>query len=262
MSKRYGDAGVSTLSAPNGLVDLRLGQAPALVAAPSRVDAAGLPDGFDPGAVHEDVDRLLAFSSMDADAREYLLDELAFSLLGSPSGRLLWFTGPPAGGKTTLVGALRRSFGAYVADQSADGPEGDSDELEDDYPAPESFHLAAPARLSFTDRVSGLTAGGMSRFGDLYETRGGSGDPTATAVFASNEMPIFQNGRPGIADRVRVVYFPALPPQNLIRRFAARWDGDTDGAVLRRQALVAAIAARLGHIQQAPTPPAQARRAA
>ena len=261
------DADPQYMGHPGGVLKLRAGGAPVtLTGAPARraLVTSRLPDLYDPDARHDDVDRLLAFPGVDPVLRDYFLDELAYSMLGVPSRRILALKGPKKGGKSALASTLQEAFGPYVGTASR----GAFNEPDDDGPTPGLKTLMAPVRLAFypegtkfsgsTQRLNAVSGGDTLVYRGLYEAER-SGIPTATVCFVSNTPPDLGAGgtdeaAEALRSRLKVIECPSIPAELQVEGFAQRWIGP-DGRE-RRQALVAAILGRLTRLADgAPTAP-------
>ena len=97
------------LGAPNGVIDLDTGELLTGLQAREKLVTRSIPDPYIPDAQHPDVDRLL--SHLPGDSRDYLLGALGFALRGHPSRRFYVLLGPPRGGKSTLLEAIRAALG-------------------------------------------------------------------------------------------------------------------------------------------------------
>ena len=102
-NKRY-------LGAPNGVIDLDTGDLLTGEAARSKLITRTVPDPYNPKAHHPAVDGLLAH--LDEEHRNWILAAMAYALRGNPNRRIYVLEGPPGGGKTTLLNAVRGCLGS------------------------------------------------------------------------------------------------------------------------------------------------------
>ena len=105
-NKRY-------LGAPNGVIDLETGDLLTGEAARSKLITRTVPDPYNPNAQHPAVDGLLAH--LDDEHRDWILSAVAYALRGNPNRRIYVLEGPPGGGKTTLLNAVRACLGSVKA---------------------------------------------------------------------------------------------------------------------------------------------------
>ena len=105
-NKRY-------LGAPNGVIDLDTGDLLTGDAARSKLVTRSVPDPYNPNAQHPAVDGLLAH--LDDEHRDWILAAVAYALRGNPNRRIYVLEGPPGGGKTTLLNAVRACLGSVKA---------------------------------------------------------------------------------------------------------------------------------------------------
>ena len=105
-NKRY-------LGAPNGVIDLDTGDLLTGEEARSKLVTRSVPDPYNPNAQHPAVDGLLAH--LEPDHRDWILAAVAYALRGNPNRRIYVLEGPPGGGKTTLLNAIRACLGSVKA---------------------------------------------------------------------------------------------------------------------------------------------------
>ena len=105
-NKRY-------LGAPNGVIDLDTGDLLTGEAARAKLITRTVPDPYNPKAQHPAVAGLLAH--LDDEQREWILAAAACALRGNPHRRIYVLEGPPGGGKTTLLNAIRACLGSAKA---------------------------------------------------------------------------------------------------------------------------------------------------
>ena len=98
------------LGAPNGVIDLETGDLLTGEAARSKLITRTVPDPYNPNAKHPAVDGLLAH--LEPEHRDWILAAVAYALRGNPNRRIYVLEGPPGGGKTTLLNAVRACLGS------------------------------------------------------------------------------------------------------------------------------------------------------
>ena len=114
------DSNRAFLGAPNGIIDLNLGMKMRPELGRTKLVTRSVPDDFDDAAngpqnkVGEDALAKL-FNHVPKEARDYLLDSVAFALRGSPKRTFLVIAGPKAGGKSTLLSAFKACLGDVKA---------------------------------------------------------------------------------------------------------------------------------------------------
>ena len=213
------------MGAANGVIDLDTGAlltgreaAKWLVsiAAPTRY----LPD--EEGAVLAREAWAALPAELDEETKSYLLLEIAYSLRGHPSRRVVVIVGPPRGGKTSIFTLLRRVLGPYAVGVSQDALQG---RWGKGGLAPELVPLMT-ARIGVMDeaeslqlaqgRLKAISGDSVISYRDLYQSQR-DGVPTATLFMPLNQAPRFGMDDAAVFDRIRVLEFPALQePQ-------ARW---------------------------------------
>ena len=171
-------------------------------------------------ARHPAVDRLTAHLS-DAH-REWLLSALGYALRGYPDRTLYLLVGPPGGGKSTLLTAVRLALGAY-ADALAEGAltqrnvnsatAGLSPEME---PFTRcrvviDSDLESSATLS-TGRLKKLAGGDEMKWRGLHSGFGDTRRVTATMFISLNDdqVPSLTMDS-GLYERLRPLPYPAVP---------------------------------------------------
>ena len=107
------DGDTRYLGAPNGVVDLSTGALLTGRGASSILVCRRLPDPYDPGARHADVDRLFAGSS--PGDRDTLVGALGAALLGSPGGRVHLVAGGGQDVGARLLGVVLAALGPGYA---------------------------------------------------------------------------------------------------------------------------------------------------
>lgn len=232
------------LGCRNGIVDLRTGRL--LDAEEGRRHLVTMTTGLDyrPDADQSEVDRL--FAHLDTGDRDWLLDSVGHALHGQPSRRVYLAEGPPNAGKTTMAMAAVESLGEYggVAMETALTGATNAGSA-----SPEYAPFASPRRLAVMDdpTVNGLKIAtpALKRLsGDAKITyRMLNENPvtkfaTATLFILCNEqdVPRFNLADDAMADRLRVLKYPAVP------------EADRDGAFkyrARETEFLEALLARL-----------------
>ena len=101
------------IGAPNGVVDLDTGDLLCGAEARSKYVTRSIPDPYEPDAHHPAVDALLAH--LPSDNAAWILSALGYALRGNPTRRIYVLEGPPGGGKTTLLNAVRAALGTCRA---------------------------------------------------------------------------------------------------------------------------------------------------
>ena len=235
------------IGAPNGVIDLRTGNLISPHEARQYLVSIEIKDEYNPEAKHVDAERLLAH--LDPTTRKDILRQIAFSLFGRPSRRFGIWLGPPASGKSTLIEALKQSFGKYVGalDPKVIMPAGrDSN----GGPSPETASIMPPVRLAFTDEMESMRidngklkniVGGTSIPYRLMYKGNIENTPSATPIIVGNKTPSLDYEDNATLDRLFASRWPAVVDV-MPHMVAAFGEQATDGhAALRRQALVAII---------------------
>ena len=190
---------------------------------------------FDPKARHDHVDGLLAH--LDPDAAEYLKRVLGRAVWGNPERGFILLCGPKNGGKTTLLTAIQQALGEEAGTVSADairpqrrgGKEG---------PTPERESLVTKRVVTAVEverwtfdsgRLKALAGGGDFISVQPKYQKERKAQVTAAIILAANELPRFGLTDAAVADRLRVVPYPAVPESrkklDVLQAFKA--DGDT-----------------------------------
>ena len=208
------------------------------------------------GETHPDID--LLFKHFDDGLRDYLLDAFGFALRGRPGGVFYFITGPGGEGKSTVFNAMFTALGPYCEPFSpyaiSKNPRGKPS------PSLEVFMRARIAHVAHEvprekwldlDRVKAISDGDEIEWRNLYEKPRIS-RVRATMMIAVNEIPKFRLDHPVIKERMRVLPFPALPPDQKDPGLMARLETDRKAqAVLLRMVLNAAA-----RTKAPPVPPA------
>ena len=223
---------------------------------------------YDPAAKHEDVDKL--FAHVGDDEKRWLLGAFGHALCGKPNRRIYLVSGPPRGGKSTLMTALSAATGEYSATLAPAALE--SDRRSSGAATPELIPFTR-ARFVFAPEleVSSRAASGLLKqlsggdeitTRDLYQTYAAPRRVSATlfAVANQGQEPRFNLADPGLDDRVRVLPYPAVPDAALDWGLRDRLAND-DAA---KRAMLALLVQHAGLHHAAPpddiAPVAQARR--
>ena len=219
-----------------------------------------IPDPYDPTAVHPDVEQLTAH--MDDTAARYLLDEIAYSLLGRPSRRILVLIGQKGGGKTTISEAIGATIGDYGSALGAGAVTRAWQSA--NVATPDMCSVMAPYRLTRSPEMAGLridperakalSAGDRQSYRPLYGAPR-EGVPSATILFTGNSMPAQSQwlADDALLERLRVLTYPVVPSSSRSPHMASAFalSAGADGR-RRRQALAAKlIGAVTRHCQEA-----------
>lgn len=214
------DADLRYLGCENGVVDLHTGDLLSAAQARDKLVTRSTGVFYNSQACHPAVDRLTAHLS-DAH-RKWLLSALGYSLRGYPDRTLYLLVGPPGGGKSTLLTAVRLALGAY-ADALAEGAltqrnvnsatAGLSPEME---PFTRcrvviDSDLESSATLS-TGRLKKLAGGDEMKWRGLHSGFGDTKRVTATMFISLNDdqVPSLTMDS-GLYERLRPLPYPAVP---------------------------------------------------
>lgn len=214
------DADLRYLGCENGVVDLHTGDLLSAAQARDKLVTRSTGVFYNSQARHPAVDRLTAHLS-DAH-REWLLSALGYSLRGYPDRTLYLLVGPPGGGKSTLLTAVRLALGVY-ADALAEGAltqrnvnsatAGLSPEME---PFTRcrvviDSDLESSATLS-TGRLKKLAGGDEMKWRGLHSGFGDTRRVTATMFISLNDdqAPSLTMDS-GLYERLRPLPYPAVP---------------------------------------------------
>ena len=214
------DADLRYLGCENGVVDLHTGTL--LSPAQARRKLVTLSTGvqYNPQARHQAVNKLT--SHLSDEHREWLWSALGYALRGYPDRRLCLLVGPPGGGKSTLLTAVRLALGEY-ADALAEGAltqrnvnsttAGLSPEME---PFTRcrvviDSDLEASATLS-TGRLKKLAGGDEMKWRGLHSGFGETRRVTATMFISLNadQVPSLTMDS-GLYERLHPLPYPAVP---------------------------------------------------
>ena len=243
------DAQLQFLGAPNGVIDLHTGTLLTDDAAKRCLVTTTIPDPFVRSAGHPDVERLTAH--MSPETERYLLDEIAYSLLGKPSRRILMIIGPKGGGKTTLSESIGAAIGAYGSALSAGaisrGWHTANAATPDMCSVMPPYRLARSAEMSGlridAERAKALSAGDRQSYRQLYGAPQ-EGVPSATMLFTGNALPESTQwlADEALLERLRVLTYPVVPNEARAPHMAAAFAlGAGQEGRVRRQALIAKL---------------------
>jgi len=214
------DADLRYLGCENGVVDLHTGDL--LSAAQARAKLVTRSTGvlYSSQARHPAVDKLTAHLS--DEHREWLLSAFGHALRGYPDRTLYLLVGPPGGGKSTLLTAVRLALGEY-ADALAEGAltqRNVNSSIAGLSPEMEPFtrcrvvidsDLESSARLS-TGRLKKLAGGDEMKWRGLHSGFGDTRRVTATMFISLNDdqVPSLTMDS-GLYERLRPLPYPAVP---------------------------------------------------
>ena len=214
------DADLRYLGCDNGVVDLHTGSLMRSSQARKKLVTRNTGVGYGSEARHPAVDKLTAHLS--DEQREWLLAALGYALRGYPDRTLYLLVGPPGGGKSTFLTAVRLALGEY-ADALAEGAltqrnvnsatAGLSPEME---PFTRcriviDSDLEASARLS-TGRLKKLAGGDEVKWRGLHRGFDDTRRVSATMFISINDdqMPSLAMDS-GLYERLRPLPYPAVP---------------------------------------------------
>ena len=214
------DADLRYLGCANGVVDLHTGSRLPPSQARKRLVTRSTGVAYSSETRHAAVDKLTAHLS--DDHREWLLSALGYALRGYPDRTLYLLVGPPGGGKSTFLTAVRLALGAY-ADALAEGAltqrnvnsatAGLSPEME---PFTRcriviDSDLEASARLS-TGRLKKLAGGDEVKWRGLHSGFGDTRRVSATMFISINDdqLPSLAMDS-GLYERLRPLPYPEVP---------------------------------------------------
>lgn len=206
------------IGAANGVIDLDTGALLTGQEAAKCLVSIAVPTRFLPdedGAVMAREARAALPAELDEETKSYLVREIAYSLRGHPSRRVVVIVGPPRGGKTSIFTLLRRVLGPYAVGVSQDALQGRGGK---GGLAPELVQLMT-ARIGVMDeaeslqlsrgRLKAISGDSVISYRDLYQSQR-DGVPTATLFMPLNQAPRFGMDDAGVFDRIRVLEFPVL----------------------------------------------------
>ena len=218
-NKRY-------LGAPNGVIDLDTGELLTGQAARAKLITCTVPDPYNPKAQHPAVDGLLAH--LEEEHRDWILAAVAYALRGNPNRRIYVLEGPPGGGKTTLLNAIRACLGsvkgggygftlqenALVADYRANANSHTAHLMDftagrvataSDIPTNRKLDTPLLKRISGTEYLATRDVGMRAEAERVA---------TATLFIAMNPggLEVMDLTDPGLFERIRILPYPELPP--------------------------------------------------
>ena len=218
-NKRY-------LGAPNGVIDLDTGDLLTGEAARAKLITRTVPDPYNPKAQHPAVDGLLAH--LEEEQRAWILAAVAYALRGNPNRRIYVLEGPPGGGKTTLLNAVRACLGsakaggygftvqenALVVDYRSNANSHSSHLVDftsgriataSDIPNNRKLDTNLLKRLSGTEMINPREVGMPA---------GPERVATATLFIAMNPggLEVMDLTEPALFERIRILPYPELPP--------------------------------------------------
>ncbi|MYC97056.1 MAG: hypothetical protein F4X14_19030 [Caldilineaceae bacterium SB0661_bin_32] len=214
------DADLRYLGCENGVIDLHTGDLLSAAQARDKLVTRSTGVLYSSQARHPAVDKLTAHLS-DAH-REWLLSAVGYALRGYPDRTLYLLVGPPGGGKSTFLTAVRLALGQY-ADALAEGAltqrnvnsatAGLSPEME---PFTRcrvviDSDLESSATLS-TGRLKKLAGGDEMKWRGLHSGFGDTRRVTATMFISLNDdqAPSLTMDS-GLYERLRPLPYPAIP---------------------------------------------------
>ena len=218
-NKRY-------LGAPNGVIDLDTGDLLTGEAARAKLITCTVPDPYNPNAQHPAVDGLLAH--LEEEHRDWILAAVAYALRGNPNRRIYVLEGPPGGGKTTLLNAVRACLGsvkgggygftlqenALVADYRANANSHTAHLMDftagriataSDIPTNRKLDTPLLKRISGTEYLATRDVGMRAEAERVA---------TATLFIAMNPggLEVMDLTDLGLFERIRILPYPELPP--------------------------------------------------
>ena len=242
------DSDMRYLGAPNGVIDLDTGKLLSPQDGKKCLVTYQVPDAYNPEAYHSDVD--LLFNHLDKDTRDDVLNQIAYSLRGSPSKRFLLWEGEADSGKTGFLQALRESFGNYVYPMTKSVISRQRN-TNDDGPTPGAHTVMPPVRVAYLEeseyhnidpaKIKLLTGGSSLIYRPLYQNPI-EGLPSATMVLCGNSFARVGINDPAVAIRAVPSRWTKLPLiiESMGTAFGPKC-ADQLEAARRRQALVALL---------------------
>ena len=214
------DADLRYLGCLNGVVDLHTGARLPRQEARKKLVTRSTGVSYNSNATHPAVDKLTAHLS--DEHRRWLLSCLGYALRGYPDRTLYLLVGPPGGGKSTFLSAVRLALGEY-ADALAEGAltqRNVNSATAGLSPEMEAFtrcrividsDLEASAKLS-TGRLKKLAGGDEMKWRPLHRNYGDTRRVSATMFISINDdqMPRLTMDS-GLYERLRPLPYPAVP---------------------------------------------------
>ena len=214
------DADLRYLGCNNGVVDLHTGALLGGQEAREKLVTRNTGVGYGAGVTHPAVDKLTAHLS--DKHRQWLLSCLGYALRGYPDRTLYLLVGPPGGGKSTFLSAVRLALGEY-ADALAEGAltqRNVNSATAGLSPEMEAFtrcrividsDLEASAKLS-TGRLKKLAGGDEMKWRPLHRGYGDTRRVSATMFISINDDQVPRlTMDSGLYDRLRPLPYPAVP---------------------------------------------------
>ena len=224
------DADLRYLGCLNGVVDLHTGILLTSTEARRKLVTRSTGVSYNSQARHPAVEKLTAHLS--DEQREWLLSALGYALRGYPDRTLYLLIGPPGGGKSTILTAVRLALGEYVDVL----PEGALTQRNVNSmtaglsPEMEPFtrcrividsDLEASATLS-TSRLKKLAGGDEIKWRTLHSGYGDTRRASATMFISLNadQVPSLTMDS-GLYERLRPLPYPAVPEEQRDPRLRA-----------------------------------------
>ena len=208
------DAPGEFLGVANGVINLRTGQLLDSAAGADKLITKSAPTAYNPQA---NVAAAYAAIPWPSHLKDYLLSEVAYSLLGRPTRRFVVLLGETGGGKTSIFSVLRECLGSGIAvavhPDVVQAQKGNRSGL-----TPEVVPLVG-SRLAVIDeaenlnvdsgRLKALSGDSMISYRNMYQTQT-DGIVTATMFLPLNAPPVFGLGDEAVYERLRVVEVPQI----------------------------------------------------
>ena len=208
------DAPGEFLGVSNGVVNLRTGQLLSAAEGADKLITKAAPTPYNPQA---NVAAAYAALPWPTHLKDYLLREVAYSLLGRPTRRFVVLLGETGGGKTSIFSVLRECLGSGIAvaihPDVVQAQKGNRSGL-----TPEVVPLVG-SRLAVIDeaenlsvdsgRLKALSGDSMISYRNMYQTQQ-DGIVTATMFLPLNAPPVFGLGDEAVYERLRVVEVPQI----------------------------------------------------
>ena len=216
------DADLRYLGCLNGVVDLHTGALLTSTEARTKLVTRSTGVCYSSQARHPAVDKLIAHLS--EEHRDWLLYALGYALRGYPDRTLYLLVGPPGGGKSTLLTAVRLALGEYadVLPEGALTQRNVNSATAGLSPEMEPFtrcrividsDLEASATLS-TGRLKKLAGGDEIKWRPLHSGFGDTRRASATMFISLNadQVPSLTMDS-GLYERLRPLPYPAVPEE-------------------------------------------------
>ena len=226
------DASTRYLGCGNGVIDLDTGELLTGDAARERLVTAERSAAVDyrPGATHPAVD--LLFAHLRQDDREWLLKAVGFALRGNPSRRLYLLVGPGGGGKSTALDAIANALGnagghlptaALQTNDRGSASQPEAISLQD-WRVAVITESETRARNLSVSRIKAAAGGDRIALRRLYQNEMERRRTSATMFWACNDesQPSLPVTDSGMAERLRILRYPAIPEGDKDVDFAAK----------------------------------------